>query len=222
MCSQSNKKELKIMWNEMIDFGFNVNNMGIGMGLTKWREVKDKIIAYDHDSQFPLSKCFCQLADSKIVYEAHEKEDEDATVKFNSIEIVLNNKTTEQHFLVQHFRIPKTSDYLLSLTKLLQIAYNVGQLKAVIKRKDHQLYLDNPAIMEKYNKYKLYKLSTFIDMSSIDNYVKGKKLCAENISEILEESLRSRISGGAINNYYHKYLKYKTKYTNLKQSQKLI
>jgi hypothetical protein len=112
-------------------------------------------------------------------------------------------KWENQHFFLQLIRIPLKYQPL-ELRRLCQIAYNIGQLKAVyddeIYRKDVKAY---------YEKNNLKDLSSYVDLSSCHD-LKNYSDIITKINEItkIEEIV---LKGGNFN-YYAKYLKYKNKY----------
>ena len=110
-------------------------------------------------------------------------------------------KWEHKHFFLQLIRIPLK--YPLNLRRLCQIAYNLGQFRAVYSDK---IYKDNVKIY--FNKNNLKDINSYIELSSCDD----KKDYSDSISNIkkinnIEEII---LKGG--NNYYYKYIKYKNKY----------
>ena len=104
-------------------------------------------------------------------------------------------KWEHQHFFLQLIRIPLK--YPLNLRRLCQIAYNLGQLRAVYK---DEIYTEE--VKAYYEKNKLQKIESYVDLSS----------CVEkDFSDIITKIGEVDMKGGNFN-YYAKYLKYKNKY----------
>jgi hypothetical protein len=67
-----------------------------------------------------------------------------------------------EHFFIQHYRILVTSNFELSPMKLMQVAYNIGQLKA-----ENNINKYDEKLMEYYKLNKLNDVNTFIDIDGI-------------------------------------------------------
>jgi len=104
------------------------------------------------------------------------------------------------HFFLQLVRIPKNND--CNLTRLCQIAYNLGQLSAVYD--DDVVY--KPNVKQFYTMNNLDKMSTYTSSSC--------PISAEDLQKIRELIDSKKIGSG----YLHKYLKYKKKYIKLKNN----
>ena len=99
--------------------------------------------------------------------------------------------------------VDKKSNFQIELYRVLQLAYNAGQLSIFIERGD--LPQD---IVDFFEEHNLRDLDTYISL--------------ENQQIINERYLRDfniDMKGGSHmkDNYYSKYLKYKTKYLQLKK-----
>lgn len=111
-------------------------------------------------------------------------------------------KPISNHFFMQLKNlVDKKSNFQIKLNRVLQIAYNAGQLSIFIER--DKLQQDIVDFIEEHN---LLDLDTYISL--------------ENQQIINERYLRDfniDMKGGYIEDkYYSKYLKYKTKYLQLK------
>jgi len=112
------------------------------------------------------------------------------------------DKWEHKHFFIQLIRIPLK--YQLNLRRLCQIAYNLGQLKAVYSDK---IYTDKVKIY--FDKNNLRDINSYVELSSCDS----KKDYSDSISNIKKiNNIEDIILKGGNNNYYYKYLKYKNKY----------
>jgi hypothetical protein len=111
------------------------------------------------------------------------------------------DKWEHKHFFLQLIRIPLK--YQLNLRRLCQIAYNLGQLKAVYPDK---IYTEKVKIY--FNKNNLKDINSYVELSSCDDKNDYSNIIS-NIKKInnIEDIV---LKGG--NNYYYKYIKYKNKY----------
>jgi len=102
------------------------------------------------------------------------------------------------HFFMQLKNlVDKKSNFQIKINRVLQIAYNIGQLSIFIER--NKLPRDIVDFVKEHN---LFDLDTYISL--------------ENQQIISERYLRD-FNGGSY--YYSKYLKYKTKYLQLSNIQ---
>jgi len=103
------------------------------------------------------------------------------------------------HFFLQLVRIPKNND--CNLTRLCQIAYNLGQLSAV--------YGD---VVYTTNVKQFYTMNNLDKMSA---YTSSRCAISDKHLQKIRELIDSKIIGSG---YLHKYLKYKKKYIKLKNN----
>lgn len=183
------KETLQQIWYDMSNTGYLVRKNHKD-GLQAWQPYKEKYSKYlfsNNQKKIVLKQSFIDLTD-KIKYTFNDKiEHSDASIVTNN-ETLDNNKETD-HFIIQHFRIPKMLDFQLPVVKFAQIAYNIGQARAVFMYENS--YNDN--IKNFYNQNNLDQISTYID---------------ENL--IYEDTIQS-----AGSSYKTKYRKYKKKYIML-------
>lgn len=151
--------EFEKLFNEVINFGYKTRISGED-GLKTWISIKEKYGSYEiinSNGLVQLRREFIELM--KIVnYQVGEndKDHEDVTININGYEC--KNKNIPHHFLVQHFRIPVMGNYKLPVIKIFQIAYNIGQLRAVFEKEN----VYDEKIIEFYNKNGFDKFSTFL------------------------------------------------------------
>ena len=128
------------------------------------------------------------------IYKKMDKIDEKFNMSANEYEPKSN------HFFLQLRNLVKAkSNFIIALNRILQLAFNAGQLSIFIER--HKV---DESIEHVYNKYKLYKLKTYVskeDIKKLDEYIKDVKI--------------PQLGGGI--DYKAKYLKYKQKYLELKK-----
>lgn len=140
------------LWDHLVNVGYIVRKNGYD-GLKMWQPFKDmyskcNTLIFDvNDNVIKLSQ--------ELKYTPHDTNHENATIKIHHT-LFINSKDTD-HFIIQHFRIPIMLDYKLSLVKLLQIAYNVGQAKGEFEKGTY-----NDEIVDYYQNNKLCELPTFI------------------------------------------------------------
>jgi len=146
-------KEISEKCKEVIIYGYDIN-MADKDGLKAWQVYKN-----EHSSDkttFQLSPEFINLLD-KIEYIKHEDDKEHKNVKIIIDDIATSNSVLHYHFFVQLFRIPKTTGNVLPLVKLLQICYNIGQLKASIEKN-----LIDEKVKKFIIEHKLLDINTFL------------------------------------------------------------
>lgn len=114
-------------WRTGYGTGFNVRSQRRN-GLEGYQALK-----LEHQSipgVIPMSQKFIELCNS-INYKVDAADDDNlnATVEISGV-VMNNNDGDIGHYFVQHFRIPRMTNFNLPVGKLVQIAYNAGQLKA--------------------------------------------------------------------------------------------
>jgi len=189
---------LKNLWEDIIAAGFDVRSERRD-GLKFWQPYKLKYVNYileGYENNIHLKESFKDLSESlNYKYTSSPKDQSDAQLDIAGTK--LDNKIETNHFLIQHFRIPKIENYNLPLVKILQIAYNVGQLKAVF---ENEKVFDNK-IKEFYYGNNLDNISTYVNSDIYNSSVIGH-------ADIQMGSSR----------YQKKYFKYKKKYLKLKNT----
>ena len=141
----------------MVDAGYNVRKAGLN-GLTSWQPHKEKYLQFvleNGDSKIPLRQEFVDFV-KKLNYQTTNKDHSDVILTLD--DIVLDNKTETDHFIIQHFRIPMMENYNLSIVKLAQLAYNIGQAGAVFGYEDAYA----SSIEDFYSRNNLGDLMTYI------------------------------------------------------------
>ena len=191
---------LQDLFSAVENFGFKVRSTG-AKGDIAWEKLKpflpegEKIcdgewkIKRDTVNNIPMG-CLREIYD--YVHDVLQMKggDEDISTAGKKPE-----KWEHQHFFLQLIRIPLK--YPLDLRRLCQIAYNLGQLRAVYK---DEIYTEE--VKAYYEKNKLQKIESYVDLSN----------CVEkNFSDIITKIGEVDMKGGNFN-YYAKYLKYKNKY----------
>lgn len=157
--------DIKSLWNHMKEIGFVVNSNNCN-GLKMWQPLKKFYTncQYDECKEIKIDKEIKQLT-SLIKYSSNDSDDESATIKIGNT--TLKNTKQADHFVIQHFRIAKLHNYKLPLVKLLQIAYNAGQVESEIAK---QTYSDE--VVEFYKSNNLGYINTFVNNKDTKAVVK--------------------------------------------------
>ena len=124
--------EIKSTFESVIEFGYYVRKTEKN-GLQEWRLLRDHIDGID---TFVINNEFKMLCES-LNYNKEENDNDHQRVKIIVDDVTYNNESLCDHFFIQLFRIPRMENYNLSTVKLLQLAYNIGQLKYEIDRNKH-------------------------------------------------------------------------------------
>lgn len=172
-------------WNLAYNTGIAVRKSG-GNGLDLWQPLKsffNNCYLQDYD-KISVNNNIKKLAED-IDFTFSNDAMDDAIVKIDGKEY--KNKFEVHHFFVQHFRIPLLEKEKLSMTKLMQIAYNAGQFKSA---RDQGDYKDDEKMLDFYDKNDLSNITTFIDKSVlIEIPTKNTKTISDSeISRSNEES----------------------------------
>jgi len=149
-------------WQNMIDFGFNTrkdfieNPTTAKGGLLAWTEVKEKYgkSIIREWSEFSLTLFDYFQSSLSIIAEESEVPIVDKNERHQIWE--------QHHFYFQHGRLPHLETAGVSALKLMQIAFNAGQLKYEISRTDVNVYTDKQ--LQYYNASSLDKMETYIKL----------------------------------------------------------
>jgi len=129
MDSQStNSLDIKQLFATLISYGFLVKKNKCD-GQKSWQKYKS---LYESNKTIYHQKTILEIA-KLIEYNVDENDKQHDNVTININGKKLSNKIEIEHFFIQLFRISKMNPNGLPLVKLLQIAYNIGQLNAVIE-----------------------------------------------------------------------------------------
>ncbi len=206
------------LFNKVIEYGHLVrskNGHGID-GLTAWGNLK------------PLLSSVVINCDWKIIRNLDGTISSDLNQIYDYVHDVLGMKGDDHddqsnhelwekyHFFLQLIRIPKNTPEL-SLLKLCQIAYNIGQLSHYIDSEnpeDKKIF--NSKVKNYYNSNNLDKLSSYIDVTTcvLDEESASRLV---NQIDLLIKMINEQSGGYSDIKYKNKYLKYKNKYLQLKK-----
>jgi hypothetical protein len=167
------------IFNLIVDYGCTIRKFVLltepkdNIGLNAWRMVKESFSDFRFKTKSGeillkvkvnkklVDKINKLIEDNEYKYDVDDKDQEKVKLKINSIE--LDNQVEPEHFFIQHFRILVTSNFELSPMKLMQVAYNIGQLKAQNKINKY-----DEKLMEYYKSNNLNDVKTFIDINDIN------------------------------------------------------
>lgn len=158
------------LWNNVIAFGYIVRMFGMD-GLKMWQPIKERLNSAGDVPDVSFCPTIYTIAHD-VNYNKHDDHN-GATVNIAGTEFL--NTLETSHFLVQHFRIPTmVSEKRENIrTKLIQVAYNIGQAKAEIERGTY-----SSAVVEFYKSNKLNDITTFLNEADINklNFDDGSHL----------------------------------------------
>lgn len=130
----------------MVEKGYMVRDRNLD-GLKEWQQYKFQYESHvwnlngQKTITIHMNSEFIRLCENISIYNGKN---------INAIlnEENINNETESGHFIVQHFRIPRTQKYRLSVVKFAQIAYNIGQARFEFRRGTYsdsftKFYLEN-------------------------------------------------------------------------------
>jgi hypothetical protein len=198
------------IFQKVIDYGKIVRSSGKD-GLEAWNNIKNLF-----DDQLNCEKWTIErIVNDKVMTNINDIYDyvyNTLDMKGDEYDDKIDHELWEKkHFFLQLIRIIKNNPEF-SFRRLMQIAYNIGQLSN---------YIDNdPLFAGEPKKYfydnDLYKISAYVDFSKCTAFVTEDVM--ELNDELENEIIKLSLKSGGGNNYYEKYIKYKNKYLKLKQS----
>lgn len=104
-------------------------------GQQVWMKWRDRILEEQKCAMFgslDISTANIHKVREHIAYTAHDVAQEHISVMINGI--TLDSAKMPDHFITQLFRIPEMCGYKITFIKWLQIAYNIGQARATIRK----------------------------------------------------------------------------------------
>ncbi len=187
-------------------FGFKVRSSG-SKGDIAWEKLKSFIPEEEKvcDNQCKIERVTVNNVPMVCLREIDNYVHDVLQMKGGDEDISTDGRKAEkwehQHFFLQLIRIPLR--YPLDLRRLCQIAYNLGQLRAVYK---DEIYTEE--VKAYYEKNNLQKMESYVDLTHC--VAKDYSDIITKINTITQID-REVLKGGNVN-YYIKYLKYKKKY----------
>lgn len=145
---------IKSEFESLIKHGQNVRSTKKN-GLESWQPYKQHY--QSQPGQFVMKPEYRKIFENYITY-LHNAIDSEIAVLVAGKK--LTNGIETEHFFVQLFRIAYMENFTLSTVKLMQIAYNIGQLKAVLQNED----VYDRTTIEFLESIKFDDISTYIDM----------------------------------------------------------
>jgi hypothetical protein len=145
------------IWARMIDMGYNTRKTKAN-GLAIWQIHKAEYSRHSN-TKIPLNPAFIDFV-KKLNYRVTTEDHTD--VILNIVGFQLDNRIETEHFFIQHFRIPIMENFELSFVKIAQLAYNIGQARAVMELEKYY----NPELVQFYVKHKLDDIMTYFQLSA--------------------------------------------------------
>jgi hypothetical protein len=199
------------LWNNMIKLGIAVQNAEHAGKTVDGRFVWQSVEA------FVSSVNIKELVGKDLLYnaslgETYEKMEE-LVQKYKMDEHEFDPK--QNHFFMQLMNlVKKKSGFVVALNRILQLAYNVGQLSYFIIHKETA-----DDVVEFVESHNLKKIETYLTPEVLNeiNMIVSAHVDTLKINETINEHILklSEMEGGKPN-YKKKYLKYKSKYLKLK------
>jgi len=171
--------DIEEIFNTIIDYGCTVRKFVLltkpkeNIGLNAWRMVKESFADFKFKtksgeilSKIKVNKNLIEkinklIKDNEYKYDVDDKEQDKVKLEINSVK--LDNQVEIDHFFIQHYRLLVTSNFELAPLKLMQVAYNIGQLKAQNKFNKY-----DDKLMEYYKSNNLNDIKTFVDIDNIN------------------------------------------------------
>jgi hypothetical protein len=178
---------LHFLWDKIFDYGVFVRTNNLD-GLESWRKIKNLLQKYNCGGEW-LSEAISRYDEMKIKFNIEDIEKTESTDY---------NEWEKTHFFFQHARIPFNSvkDNDANLIRLMQIAYNAGQLKVV--EQEEQNVLHPIYTQERKDYYQRHNLSSYISYMTPSSLNKMNLEIAKKhqaLSEI-DNIMQNQLSGG--------------------------
>ena len=201
---------LELLFKIVIDYGEYVRKNNFD-GLIYWNKIKSflsKDAIFNKDRSETNWNIKLKLLNGSILSNIEEIYDYFYSVlgmkgEDNDKNDELNPYWENYHFFLQLVRIPKNNK--LSLLRLCQIAYNIGQFTADYYK---SCYTDKVKKIYFINNMRNIRAYVNIDLLEDNNYF------IENIAVL--SNITSELNKKSDKNLHHKYIKYKSKYNKLK------
>ena len=162
--------------------------------------LKDKNLTDDSDSNLTYNSSLYELyTEMDVIIEKFGMDKSEFCPKSN-------------HFFTQLKNLVKAkSNFIIQLNRVAQLGFNAGQLSVFIKK--GTLCDDRRKIItDLIEKYKMLELDTYVSRE-VQTIINTKYLSEIEINEDEDEQVQE----GGGNMYYVKYMKYKSKYLQLKK-----
>ncbi len=195
-------EKLENLFNQTKEYGkyTRINDLD---GLEQWNVLKKILLKSDVKGEWnPKVKTF--FVDMRSELKIQECENEIPGKNENDKHMLWE----KNHFYLQHARIPTLNFSDAKLVRLIQIAYNAGQLETL-----HNDPFYTVKMKEYYNQNNLGNMETYMtnhDLVKLNDSITDEMTA--NFKKIFEGC---EIKGGT-HEYERKYLKYKSKYLSFK------
>jgi hypothetical protein len=179
------------LWNAIYQYGVSVRSNKLN-GLTEWNKIKTILKKYNGNGEWSL-EAISRYNEMKklfnIVDEENNKEWPEEDIE----------KWENTHFFFQHAKIPYDNVNEPNLTRLMQIAYNAGQLEA---DKDSKYYT-----VERKTYYIKNNLNSYISFMTPHSLIELERELSK-YHPALKEINDIKFKGGKKENFKHKFFKY--------------
>lgn len=173
--------KLTDLWNCVKKYGYNVRINKLD-SLASWNAIKKELINSNAIGKWD-KKIVGVYAHMKIKLGIKEEQCE-----INEADEKLQKEIWEKHhFYLQHSRIPILNINEPKLYRLMQVAYNAGQLKALF---DDEFYTENMKTFYKENK--LSEISTYMNIK----YLQQMEESIDDTNIINIKNIENSIKGG--------------------------
>lgn len=172
-------------------------------GLERWNTIKDILSKSKVKGEWNsrVKELFVEMRSTLKIQECKDE--------FKGTPEEIQREWEKHHFYLQHTRIPTLNYTDASLTRLMQIAYNAGQLEVEI---NNDFYRGEKR--EFYEGNKLDDIHTYMDENSLN--ILDQSITDEIMGQIYASMPAKPQNGGSDSKYEYKYLKYKQKYLSEK------
>lgn len=197
-------EKIEDLFEKIIRWGYDTRSKKFD-GLKRWNVMKDILSESKVKGSWnPKVKEF--FVEMRSTLKIQECKDE-----FKGSNEDIQREWEKHHFYLQHARIPTLNFSEPTLVRLMQIAYNAGQLRA---EWNNDFY--NKEKRDFYESNHLDNIHTYMDDESL-------AILNNSISEQIIDNINRKLSdedsvmnGGGDSAYVYKYLKYKQKYLSEK------
>ncbi len=206
------------LFNKVIDYGYLVrskNAQGIN-GLVAWNNIKPLISSVDVNCDWKINRVLDEVISSDL-QQIYDYVHDELGMKGDEHDDQSDHDLWERyHYFLQLIRIPNLTRKL-TLLKLCQVAYNIGQLLCHIDSSDPiDRKIFNSKVKHYYDSNNLASLTSYIDVMGCElDEEQANKLIYQ--IDIMIKTINEQTGGNSNSIYKTKYLKYKNKYLQLKK-----
>lgn len=197
-------EKIEELFEKIIGWGYNTRSKKLD-GLKRWNIMKDIL------SQSKVKGSWNQKVKEYFVEMRSTLKIQECKDEFKGTPEDIQREWEKHHFYLQHARIPTLNFSEPTLVRLMQIAYNAGQLRA---EWNNDFY--NKDMRDFYGTNRLDNIHTYMNDESLvilNNSIDDQIM--DDVNRRLSEE-NDVMSGGGDSVFVYKYLKYKQKYLSEK------